>query len=56
MIAVWRLSSEWQLAKDDLEWHMPARAVLATAIAGSMMVLAAESAAVASELGRGAWC
>ncbi len=55
-----RLSPERQLAKDDLEWRMPAkadlmaRAVPAMAIVGSAMMLAAESAAMMSEMERGA--
>jgi hypothetical protein len=60
--AAWRVSPERQSAKDVLEWSMPAKAVLvakaaqSTAIVGSTMMLAAELAAVASELARGAWC
>ncbi len=60
--AAWRLSPERQLEKDALEWRMPATAVpvaraeLATAIVGSAKKVAAESAAVATELARGAWC
>jgi hypothetical protein len=60
--AAWRLSPERQLVKDVLDWRMPAKAVPvakaapATAIVRSAKMLAAESAAVASELARGAWC
>jgi hypothetical protein len=65
VLAVWRLSPEQQLAKDVLEWRMPATAVpvakaaLVLANVGSVKKLAAKSAksaAVASELARGAWC